>query len=42
MIDLQRLLVRFPALRLGEAIGKPSWYPSLLIHGLVALPVRLG
>ncbi|MFI8008239.1 cytochrome P450 [Streptomyces sp. NPDC086010] len=41
-IVLERLLIRFPALRLGEGSGEPSWYPSLLIHGLVTLPVRLG
>ncbi|MEU2282497.1 cytochrome P450 [Streptomyces sp. NPDC013178] len=40
-IALERLLARFPALRLGEGAGELSWYPSLLIHGLVTLPVRL-
>ncbi|MFI2429186.1 cytochrome P450 [Streptomyces sp. NPDC018955] len=41
-IALERLLARFPGLRLGEGAGKPAWHPSLLIHGLVTLPVRLG
>lgn len=40
-IALRSLLVRFPGLRLGVADAMLDWRVSLVMHGLVALPVRL-
>jgi cytochrome P450 len=40
-IALRSLLVRFPGLRLGIADAALDWRVSLVMHGLVALPVRL-
>jgi cytochrome P450 len=41
-IAFSGLLARFGALRLAVPPGSLRWRPSTLIHGLEALPVRLG
>jgi cytochrome P450 len=40
-IALGSLLARYPRLRLAVAPEEPTWRPSVLMHGLDALPVVL-
>lgn len=41
MIALDRLLSRFPDLRMAVPVDELTWRPSVLMHGLFALPVLL-
>ncbi len=41
-VALERLLARFPGLQLDQPADELSWRPSVLMHGLVRLPVALG
>ncbi|MFI5929092.1 cytochrome P450 [Micromonospora sp. NPDC051543] len=41
-VALTRLLDRFPGLRLAVPADALTWRVSMFMHGLVALPVRLG
>lgn len=40
-IALERLLSRFPGTRLAVPVDELTWRPSVLMHGLTRLPVRL-
>jgi cytochrome P450 len=40
-IAIGSLIHRFPQLRLAAPVESLSWRPSLVMHGLAALPVRL-
>jgi len=41
VIALDRLLSRFPDLRMAVPVDELTWRPSVLMHGLFALPVLL-
>lgn len=41
-IALRQLLRRFPDIALDADLGAPRWRRGLLMHGLQALPVRIG